>query len=882
MSADSYLRDKDRTLGARCREAALAAAEAVDWLGQNRPPSPRIATLQKQLRRHAVEARRLAVAAERPMSVGVFGASQQGKSFLIGKLITPPGRPVKVIFGAGEGAVRQDFLKEVNPAGGDETTGLVTRFSLRSHESPPGYPVVLRTLREVDIAKILVNSFYFDLDGEYDIQTGPDKVNDLERVAPTAERIAALADMLAPLRQASPQPGFPLESVFELRAYIEASLTKHLLVKDRDLGEIYWNFLEEILPCLDAAGRVRALSLLWADLAEFSDLYLTLKRALDQLGHPSEIYAPLSALADRARGVLHVDALNDLDVAGAVAQIGVMSRLDGGAVIPLPVAVASALTSELFLTLEETPWNFFTHTDLLDFPGARSRELASVWQLLRSPEAKMKQPRSQCFRRGKVAVLFDNYVADLDLNAMLLCKDQNNQEVRGLEELVLGWVNRTHGERPEDRRGKQPALFFCMTKCDTMLMVTEGNDDPVHKRFENNLTKSFSSGWVKEWEPGRPFRNVFMLRNPSIECKGFFAYEPPPPDRKVGDEKEYLEEFSLHVQTSVRPKYLENELVRMHVEDAGEKLDALLALNDGGSTLLAERLAPICNPDLKYDQIAPRAERTIEALRQSLAEFYETGDIEKRVAERVGRIQKLTAALKRRPAEIGSFIASFMIEEPLIEAAYLDHRRNAGRPVAAEEEPNVFDDLFSDATAEEAPAASRGGFGPAVIGWWANHVVNRVADNPWSLRLGIDEEVLRAFVDEIVIGADRIAAYRLLEGRLDEYTLSSLRLDAAARRVSIFGTLAVNDLVSFPGGRDQPANRGRFTRPAAPAPGGVPDLPENPREMERARLAYFADWLKAVEELARENASSGQGGVIDVEANGRMGRILGRLGGLPQ
>lgn len=191
----------------------------------------------------------------------------------------------------------------------------------------------------------------------------------------------------------------------------------------------------------------------------------------------------------------------------------------------------------------------------------------------------------------------------------------------------------------------------------------------------------------------------------------------------------------------------------------------------------------------------------------------------------------------------------------------------------------MFDDLFGDAP--EEPAAAKDGFGTAVVSWWANHLSSRVAGNPWCDRLGVEEEVLRAFVDEIVAGADRIAAFRQLEGRLDEFTLSSLRLDAAARRVSIFGTLRVNDLVTYPGGRDQPANAARFARPVPPPPGAVCHLPENPRDLDRTRLAYFADWMKALEDLARDNASAGRGGAINLQANARLGQILGRLGVAP-
>jgi hypothetical protein len=872
MSMDAQLRDKDRELGRRCREAAAAAGEAVDWLAANRPGAGN-AAIQKQLRRHAVEATRLATAAERPMSVGVFGASQMGKSFLIGKLITPPGRDVKVIFGTGPGAVRQDFLEQVNPAGGDETTGLVTRFTLRPRETPAGYPVVLRTLREVDIVKILTNSFQYDLKGQYRIQTGPDEDTDILNLTPTPERIAALADALAPLRLASPQPGFPIEAVYELRDYVERNLRDHLLASE--VGEIYWNLLEETLPHLDGAGRVRALGPLWAELEEFGALYLTLKRALDQLGHPAEVFTSLDALADRARGVLHVDALKDLDRPGPVPQLTVLSGAERAGLAQLPVGVVSALTAELCVTLEEAPWSFLEHTDLLDFPGARSRERKTVWDFLRKPEEQENLPRSQCFRRGKVAVLFDNYAADLDLNAMLLCKDHGNQEVTELSDLLQEWIRRTHGDTPERRQGKQLTLFYCMTKCDLMLGRTRGNEEPVQKRFKNNV-EAFRGGWMAEWAPGQPFRNFFMLRNPAVENRGFFTYADAP-EGKVGAETGFTDDFAAYLTSTLWPMYLADPLVRTHVAEPEKKLDALLALNDGGSTLLAERLAPVCNPDLKYDQIAPRAETVIRALRDLLSGYYESGDVEKRVADRVGRIQTLTAALKRRPVEIGPFIASFHVDEPLIEAAYLNHRRHAGQ--AAAEERTVFDDLFGDAPEDPAPA--KDGFGTAVVGWWANHLSSRVPGNPWCNRLGIEEEVLRAFVDEIVAGADRIAAFRQLEGRLDEFTLSSLRLDAAARRVSIFGTLKVNDLVTYPGGRDQPANATRFARAVPPPPGAVCDLPENPRNLDRTRLAYFADWMKALEDLARDNASAGRGGAINLQANARLGQILGRLGGAP-
>ena len=39
----------------------------------------------------------------------------------------------------------------------------------------------------------------------------------------------------------------------------------------------------------------------------------------------------------------------------------------------LPRATLTALIAEVSLVIAEQPWPFFEHTDLLDFPGARSR-----------------------------------------------------------------------------------------------------------------------------------------------------------------------------------------------------------------------------------------------------------------------------------------------------------------------------------------------------------------------------------------------------------------------------------------------------------------------------------------------------------------------------
>ncbi len=78
------------------------------------------------------------------MAVAVFGPSQSGKSYLISALARRGTEPVLARFGA----TRLDFVRDINPEGGQEATGLITRFTLRPAAAPEGAPVPLRLLSQ--------------------------------------------------------------------------------------------------------------------------------------------------------------------------------------------------------------------------------------------------------------------------------------------------------------------------------------------------------------------------------------------------------------------------------------------------------------------------------------------------------------------------------------------------------------------------------------------------------------------------------------------------------------------------------------------------------------------------------------------------------------
>lgn len=890
------LMDKDEALASACRGMAAATGEALKWIADNAKLVGAVRPdLERVLKRQLVETRRLATAAARPMSAAVFGPSQAGKSFLIGKFITPPGRPAMAVFGSGIEQEKLDFLTQVNPQGGKETTGLVTRFSLTPLATPPGFPVVLRLLREVDLVKILINSFLFDLSGHF---------QDGEPLTPAW--VHRLVGELRPRALTMPQPGLSAEDVLELREYLTESLATHPYIQSPGLVDAYWPAMETLLPLLDGPARLQALSPLWGRLAEFNALYEELKAALDLLGHAGMAYVPMEAIRDTALGVLHVDRIYELAESGGPGAQPVAVALDGGGRASLRKSVVTALTLELRITLDSAPWPFLTHTDLLDFPGARSREGSTPEKYLRRQfkPGSEKPPREYCFLRGKVAVLFDNYVADLDLNAMLLCIPDSNLEVRTLPELVNGWVRRTHGATPAERvRRNITSLLFCMTKCDRLFDLAAGATltHQVENRFRTNLDDF--AGWMTEWHPGRAFDNIFMLRNPkAVEQLGIFAYVGPTEDRRVRDEAGFAEDFQNRLLPAFREALHGNATVKTHVANLEQKLQALVALNDGGTSYLAQALTPVCDPDLKREQILPRARRVAEDILQRLSAYFDEEDIKARVDRRLLAVKGAFAAMvEAANPPLGLLLAELGVEEAVLRQAYFDFARSDRLDEGATPQDSIrqkpadngfgldldsLDDLVPGLVSPP-PAADhfnrRNTYGALAVSRWLEGLRQRAAD-PFVLeRLGLRPEQFLVLVDELDSGTRRLRLAERIDSHADIVISYRQSLTATAAAAALGAAARINDYVSDAGRRlmeqdadpDQAAlARRAFSPPPQLAPGQMPDLPVDEKAAREMHRQFPREWLQAFLALTRENASSNAGRLIDPEQNDRLGKIL--------
>lgn len=880
------------TLASRCRDVAGCADAATAWVGDgaNREKiGAEIDSLRREFRRAAIRSRKLATAAKRNMCVGVYGPSQAGKSYLISVLGRPQGGDLMAAFHGVEKPLK--YLDRINPEGQGESTGLVTRFTASEIPAPPGFPVKVRFLSESDVAKILANAFAMDGDGS-------------EPAATPEEIERSLADAEAKAGD-SEDPAFATEEMWDVQEYISEEFGR--LAYFAPLRS-YWDRAAAVLPLLDPAGRAELLSVLWGRHAALTELFAALASHLKKLGDAREAFVPLSALTPREESIIDVQILKELDAEPVMKPVEV--RTASGASTIVPRGELTALVAEMIVPMAEAPWGFMTGTDLLDFPGTRNRFTQDLAKYLVEGET----PLAQLFLRGKVAYLFDRYVAEQEMTSMLLCVGDGNMEAKDLPSLIDRWVAATHGSTPVERAAAPCILFFVLTKFDTLLVESGGaGDDPAtrfDRRVQNSMVEPFGKmpdSWLNEWSAGVPFKNTFWLRNPQYEAT---VIEYDSSGREVG----VLADRRGRVE-ALRAGAVGSALVCRHFDEPETSWEAAMTIDDGGVTRLADALARVCVPEMKFEQVAMQLTAQIRHLVHRLAPFHISSDIETRLKQKresadrlVDELYKcfeddrwgeLMEALVVDPARIADEIARTPADIHIVAG---DDATRTGRPDA-------------DGPPRPRPGRPRPGSGtPARRAEPAPAVATPGEDRmPRTRRMTLEafqaERSLAVWMEglhEILHRSERVAPYRLpkdvandLVGELIE---ASRRLDLSAsirkslegqnfslrseRRAGPAATVAAETINAFVGrlGFDSLPESERpavqyedGSRPVfeeSPVHYAVRSVPEQPQPIAENRLL---DWTFALYRIFEDNARRVEGVTVDVEQNLRLGEILAGL-----
>lgn len=872
------------------------AGQALEWIHVVRENAPRLDgeadSFNLKLHRARNLARSLGRVAATPMTIGFFGLSQAGKSYLISALAANQQGKLETLYGD----ARLDFIKHVNPpGGGKEATGLVTRFSRTAKSGPASHPVELKLFSEIELAKILANAWFNDFNQE---------LVDYELDEP---RIARVLKPFENVATNAVQAGVEADDVVSLWDYLRDNFEKSI----RKLEHLYWPRAMELAPRLSCTQRAELFSILWGEQPELTNLYIQLASTLQRLGHASRVFAPLNVLVSRdganysqRDSIMNVDMLERL---GSSRDLPVeVCPAPGDNLLPavsVPVVQLAALTAEMIFPLVNPTCDpQVEQVDLLDFPGYRGRlGIRSVSEAGSQASAQGGNPVSQLLLRGKVAYLFERYTDSQEMNSLVVCTSSSKQiDVKDVGPVLSRWIEKTQGANVQERGKRTPGLIWALTMFDMQIgTMLEQDENMVREGWEGLMKKTMLERfgqyeWIQNWA-GKPFSNTYLVRKPRLPMATFVEMAEHSYD-ELGMVPRYQSQLQLLGRT-----FVDAPTVCEHIGQPEEAWAAMMALNDGGIQRISQYLGRVAHLDFKLNRIEEQLEHCKDDLMHSLDGWYHK-DGEGALALKRAQAQMILQDLGRRLPVLGELIDHLQLPSDSVRDLYLsgayEVEDNATESIdkAAQAAPQslygndggfdfgeVFGSTETPATKVAVPEqlSSEHRFARAVFKAWISHL--REIPNRQNLLnlLGLDRKVVEAVVDELIAAAYRLDVPEQISRALLLRTQSGTRRDQLVQRQVLTVQLVLRDYVSWFGNLHKPLS----ARPKSligskdhlfafyrhPQQGQLPELPVQP--VDQSRL-FLGDWLSGLACITQDNAGYSAGREITIEQNEWLGRVL--------
>ncbi|ACX86306.1 Virulence effector, SrfC [Pectobacterium parmentieri WPP163] len=864
------------------------AGQAIDWIATVREDAPHLDReadhLTINLRRSRNKARRLAQAAAKPMTVGFFGLSQAGKSYLISALAAGENGNLETQL-AGK---QLDFLKHINPpGGGKEATGLVTRFSRRGASLREHQQVSLLLFSEVEMGKILANAFIHDFNQE--------KFNWQYDEKRTHNLLMALAKR----RNASRVPGVTEDDVVSLWDY----LSRHAGKSQSRLALHYWPQAIALAPWLTPKDRGVLFSVLWGDVPELTEAYTQFAQTLQRLGGAPEVRAPLHTLVQEKDGLLvqhdsimNVDMLERLNKEPDV-RIDVTPVQDGqaGASVEISLAELAALTVELHIPLLTPPREpLFESVDLLDFPGYRGRlGVESMDDIRREVKSEDSNPLAQLILRGKVAYLFERYTENQEMNVLVVCTASTKQsDVKEVGDVLNEWINYTQGADTEARGRRLPGLIWALTMFDLRISQGLSHDEAILRQswglggmIKMAMTERFGKfKWMQEWQQGQAFNNTFLVRKPG-QITPFIRIE--------NEKEDAIREESKAQLALMRKTFLEDSAVTRYIATPDAAWDAMLSLNDGGMRRMADYLSQVARPEVKLERIAEQLQDMRgELVEGGLGKWYQP-EGEEEVAKKNLIAQEILAALKKRNGMHGELLARLVPTRRSLQELYLQ-QISVEPEEATEEEADFFDIGVDDAFGLDAPVAAthshETAFARQALQLWINHLRDLPETQAMQNYINLPRPVIALLVDELITGLLRLKLEDALVSVMTNTEQAGVRRERMVERQVSRVLHVMSNFVTWLGYLTVPETKrpvrpnmqdqAIFTRPVQC--GSVQWMDDErltrltPQQLNYSAI-FIIDWLIGLEALIAENAGHSAGREISVAQNEKLGAIIHRI-----
>lgn len=639
--------------------------ESIQWAdkyGKDSFPREVFKDYRRQLKK-------IADALSENCSAAAYGESQVGKSYLMSSLLSSPRCPFVIKNKDKE----YNFIDQINPSGGNntkqESTGVITRFTIRKSQDNMADFVKVKNLSVVDIILLLTDSYYND------VKINTDSVLQIDDID------EALSDLSAHWEaKTETQPFINEDDIRDIYDYL------HDIIGNSTAAICKSKFKKVIAPVIQFVPYnkwVDVFSLLWNRNPEYNRLFTTLINEYSKIGFATDIYLPFDAVL-RDKGTLlkiewldAVCGINHELANGEEAYTDIYDIKGNKIASDFNKGYLSALIGELTFVLPESiaeERRFLKKIDLLDFPGARSRE--------RIKEEELKSVLPVVLRRGKVAYLFNKYSRSLKISAVLFCHHNDQKTEPTIGNTIESWIGDNIGETPEQRvemlkrtNGIAPLFMIC-TKFNIDLERTK-NDSDASKldthwaRFKTIIPEMIKEKWLDNWLPAevfgsRYFQNIYLLRDFYWSGKNqvFDGYNDRTgsPETAVHSFDDYPTYFE-----DLKESFLANPFVKNHFSNPAQSWSEVATVNNDGSRAIIRNLDAIA-------EVLDCARRTTyqaklikikDEILRSLNVYYESDDKEEnniRIRTIAGDIKLHTEILfGENPELFGRIIDGMMV-----------------------------------------------------------------------------------------------------------------------------------------------------------------------------------------------------------------------------
>ena len=636
-------------------------------------------------------------------AIAAFGISQVGKSYLMSnmlqRVVVRNDVNVVVPFEVEAGGQKYNFIDQINPIVKDtEATGVVTRFS--SFKKDPSryskeHPVLMRCLSVADVTLIICDSFFNDI-----VDSSTDSRNEIDEYADSLY----LKYKDCESRSMSPMTA---DDILEMKCYFGKYITKAQEINKSNI----FDRIALIIDRVPVDDYVELFSYFWSKEANMTKLYKRLIKTLSLLEYYRDIYLDIDAVLNAGGNentIMSVECLNGIrDDNSKNFCSAYLKRTDGTFIEKPSISKSelSTLCSEVVYIIPpefqkiETSYNFeymssevisqlpsggkvnenmLENTDLLDFPGARSRLQLQV-NMLNEDKSFTK-----ALLRGKVAYLFNKYSESRALNILLYCHDNRMNDVTSLYIILNEWVNQYIGKTSEERArtiqiadGISP-LFYVATKFN--IDMAEDQNPSANTRTAINgrwlarfkkvlYAECFNADgidWVRNWTGKNTFfQNSYLLRD--YKYSGLKGSKLFSGFRETGRENEMLVDKS-YLQL-LRDSFCESEDAALFFKNRPLAWDVAATMNNDGALYIIQNLARAASAmaRVRDSQFTDTYAKSLMRVLNIMKEYYVSDDTSELLAENIRKAYRIFSELEltcqKDPSYFGNMLQALQFTE---------------------------------------------------------------------------------------------------------------------------------------------------------------------------------------------------------------------------